>query len=712
MARSLRSSGALRTLLFCVAAVWAAVPTLAQTPEPIEAQAPAHVAFVDGVVVLERDGQIDDAPGSMPLLAGDRLRTRGGRVEVLYADGSTLHLDHNTAVDFQSDELIRLVEGRIRLTIPGPDRLVGYRIDGPQGWAQIREPGEYRVALLNAPAGREMEVAVIRGQAELANNDGQTSLRAGERAFARAGAAPSYAYVANSAALDAFDRWSEIRREERLAASAEYLPDEVQPYAASLESHGYWRDEPTYGRVWYPRVASDWRPYYRGRWANLRPYGWTWIAHDPWGWPTHHYGRWGLSSAGAWFWIPGRSWGAAWVSWAYAPGYVSWCPLGWNNRPIFQININAGRRHYDPWRAWTVIPRRHFGYGFVHRNVVRAGLIDVRIRGAFAHGQRAPEIRGYAVPRSAAPIRVAGTGRRAGSPVYSNLPAERGRIRGDGARIQVPSAATPDRGVRPNVGARERAVPSRPAVRVERPGDRQVDRGSRRAPQGRAVEGARPSDTGRRAVRPAEPTRSTPQPLASPRAGSPRDPAVQRPGARTPSATSPRAGSGRSAVPRAGAPRSDSAPTRRIESPPSRAPRSTPPAADRSGPGRRLEAAPSAQQPRGARPSRVARPPTSSRPAGTVRPTGPSRPSRAVRPPAQSSRPPQAARPPQSASPQARRPAGAARPPAVSNSGTRPSPSAARPSGGRPSSARPAAASGGARPKAVPRGGRGGGGVR
>src|SRR5690606_35497221 len=147
-----------------------------------------HVAFVDGVAVLERDGQIDDAPGSMPLLAGDRLRTRGGRVEVLYADGSTLHLDHNSAVDFQSDELIRLVDGRIRLTIPGPDRQVAYRVDGPQGWAQIREPGEYRIALLNAPGGREMELAVIRGGAELANNDGQTLLRAGERAFARTGA--------------------------------------------------------------------------------------------------------------------------------------------------------------------------------------------------------------------------------------------------------------------------------------------------------------------------------------------------------------------------------------------------------------------------------------------------------------------------------------------------------------------------------------------
>ncbi len=50
----------------------------------------------------------------MPVLAGDRVRTRAGRVEVLFADGSTLHLDGNTLVDFQSDDVIRLLDGRVR----------------------------------------------------------------------------------------------------------------------------------------------------------------------------------------------------------------------------------------------------------------------------------------------------------------------------------------------------------------------------------------------------------------------------------------------------------------------------------------------------------------------------------------------------------------------------------------------------------------------
>lgn len=370
---------------------------------------PAHVSIVEGTVVLERDGRTDTAPASMPLLAGDRLRTAAGRAEVLFADGSTLHLDGHTLIDFQSDEVVRLLEGRVRLNIAGRSRDLSYRIDAPAAWVEIEEPGEYRVSLVGRDREAELELAVIRGAAELVNEDGRTLLRAGERAFARAGLAPSSAYVFNSAAWDDFDRWSEARRAERLGAYAEYLPEEVRPYSTTFVNYGSWRHEPTYGYVWYPTVRVGWRPYYYGRWSRLRPWGWTWIGTDPWAWPTHHYGRWGFS-AGLWFWIPGRHWSPAWVSWAYAPGYVSWCPLGWNNRPVIGfINVNVyGRRHYDHWNAWTVVPRQRFGSGFVHVNVINTTRLDVRTRNAFVVRNSSPVVTGHAVPRSEAPIRTAG----------------------------------------------------------------------------------------------------------------------------------------------------------------------------------------------------------------------------------------------------------------------------------------------------------------
>lgn len=395
-------------------------PTVARAQEQASAaaDAPAHISVVDGAAVLERDGRTESAPTSMPLLAGDRVRTQNGRVEILFADGSTLHLDTSSLVDFQSDDVIRLLEGRVRLNIVGPPRRVDYRVDAPSAWVQIPTPGEYRIAVLPGEREREsleVEVAVLRGAADLVNEDGRTSLAAGERAFARGGTRPSTAYVFNSASWDAFDRWSEGRRDTRLGVSAQYLPDNVQTYASTFNDYGYWQNEPTYGYVWYPRVAPGWRPYYYGRWTSLRPWGWTWIGTDPWAWPTHHYGRWGVN-AGLWFWIPGRTWGPAWVSWAYAPSYVSWCPLGWNNRPVFalNVNINSGYR-YNHWNAWTVVSHRGFGHGFVNHNVVNAARIDVRTRNSFVARGGGPDVTGYAVPRSSAPIRVAGTpGRGAG----------------------------------------------------------------------------------------------------------------------------------------------------------------------------------------------------------------------------------------------------------------------------------------------------------
>ena len=107
---------------------------------------PAHISVVDGTAVLERDGRTEASPLSMPLLAGDRVRTQSGRVEILFADGSTLHLDTGTLVDFQSDEVIRLLTGRVRVNIAGVNRTVGYRVDAPGAWVEIARAGEYRVA--------------------------------------------------------------------------------------------------------------------------------------------------------------------------------------------------------------------------------------------------------------------------------------------------------------------------------------------------------------------------------------------------------------------------------------------------------------------------------------------------------------------------------------------------------------------------------------
>ncbi|HEY7057243.1 MAG TPA: DUF6600 domain-containing protein [Vicinamibacterales bacterium] len=387
-------------------------PQEATVPSDTEAAAPAHIAFVDGSATLERDGRPETELLNMPLMSGDRLRTSDGRVEVLFGDGSALYVDARTTVDVQSDELLRLMDGRVRVAIVGPVRTVSYRIDSPAGAVGITEPGDYRLALLHGDRETQLELAVLRGTADIFTDQGSTPVRAGQRAYASAGLAPSFTYAFNSAALDDFDRWTETRRDVQFGVSAQYLPSEVQQYAPVLDAEGDWRYDQSYGNVWYPHVSAGWRPYYYGRWISYPQYGWTWVGADHFGWPTHHYGRWGFS-AGAWFWIPGRRWAPAWVSWAYAPGYVSWCPLGFDNRAVFALNVSVGRpyysSYYSPWNYWTVVAAPHFGYGYVNRRVIQVDRVfAAQSRPVFVTRSSAPAFREAAIPRGAAPIRWAG----------------------------------------------------------------------------------------------------------------------------------------------------------------------------------------------------------------------------------------------------------------------------------------------------------------
>lgn len=464
-------------------------------PEP-EIAAPAHVSHVEGTASIEREGRAETSPLNMPLLSGDRLKTSDGRVEVLFADGAALHLDNRTTVDFQSDDLARLIEGRLRLNIPGPARPVAYRIDSPAGSVRLSQPGEYRIALVRGERETQLELAVLRGSGEVFTDLGATPVRAGERAYASAGLAPSYAYAYNSATWDAFDRWSETRRDVRLGVSAQYLPSDMRTYASTFDDHGDWRYEQSYGHVWYPRVAADWRPYYHGRWAAYPRYGWTWIGADRFAWPTHHYGRWGFS-AGAWFWIPGNRWAPAYVSWGYAPGYVSWCPLGFDNRPVIAINIfNIGGRH-SSWRGWTSVSRVHFGRGYVHHRVVNWDRVDRGRRPDFRVVRSAPVAADYAVPRNSVPIQRVGS---------REVPRERTNL-GDGNRFEragssstgrdvaVPRGSTPPRYVnRGDEIVRSRTErPTAPTVRpdIDR-GRPDIDRGRPDVERGRAGSDAQP----------------------------------------------------------------------------------------------------------------------------------------------------------------------------------------------------------------------------
>ena len=236
-----------------------------------ESAPPAHVAYVEGRAVLEHDTASEDAEPNLPLDTGDRLRTERGRVEVLFGDGSIVQLDEETTIDVLSDSLVRQLAGRVAI-VAGSARAGRLQVDTPAGSVRITSAGEFRVSVFAQDGVPEIEVAVIRGSADLVTDSGTVSIGAGARALARQGEAPSQPMSFNSARWDAFDRWSQDRLSlRRGAASHQYVPPPLRPYGAVLDTYGSWNYEPTYGYVWYPHVVSGWRPYLPRPLAVLRP---------------------------------------------------------------------------------------------------------------------------------------------------------------------------------------------------------------------------------------------------------------------------------------------------------------------------------------------------------------------------------------------------------------------------------------------------------
>ena len=375
------------------------------------------------------------------MLAGDRLRTERGRAEILFADGSALDVDQYSSVDLLSDSLTRLLTGRVRLSLSRPSSTapgLDYRVDAAPASVLIRTAGDYRLELSDARGGApELDLAVLRGAAELQNAFGRTLVRAGTHARASARAEPSLPYAFNSAAWDAFDRWAEDQRDARYGvSSSRYLPADLRYYGGTLDRAGAWSYEPAYGYVWYPRVDPFWRPYYSGRWSFVTRIGWLWIGVDRWAWPTHHYGRWGFNT-NRWFWIPDRRWSPAWVSWAVAPGYVSWCPLGFDGRPVISVTNISYRS------GWTVLPARVFTPNVVvTHHVVDPRDLSPYVRNALTVRSNAPVA--VSAARSAPPLRAPGVERADGR--TGNRPAPADQFRGSAVpRADAPPGSMPSR---------------------------------------------------------------------------------------------------------------------------------------------------------------------------------------------------------------------------------------------------------------------------
>src|ERR1051326_1715894 len=109
---------------------------------------PAQIALLDGDVSLLRDGQPITAIVNMPVVAGGRLTTTAGRVEVLFPDGVALDLDEGVTLDFIAETRVRLSSGRAILVVPAGTSAARYEIDTPSGADD--ENGDWKSTRLNS----------------------------------------------------------------------------------------------------------------------------------------------------------------------------------------------------------------------------------------------------------------------------------------------------------------------------------------------------------------------------------------------------------------------------------------------------------------------------------------------------------------------------------------------------------------------------------
>ncbi|MFQ5670446.1 MAG: DUF6600 domain-containing protein, partial [Acidobacteriota bacterium] len=370
-----------------------------------------------GVTVLHGTEVIDDhALSNTPLAAGDTVETgQDGFLEIQMADGSLVWLDRSTrthlvalrdqAGRYENRTLLGMDYGvmSIQVADPGTDDLE-FRVDTDAGLLYFLEPGLYKIEV---GASGLTRIVTRGGMAEVAAGGQSILVDSGESTVVAPGRAAEPPRAASTRAADPFDASVDARREAeedelralspQAIAVEEDLPPVILPYVAELDPYGSWHDDPRFGPVWVPAVPAGWRPYAAGSWFP-GPYGWAWVSSEPWGYAPAHYGRWEFIVGFGWSWIPGAVYAPAWVSWAYADGFVGWCPMGWYDGPTgWSLQIHFGTFHGPYWSfvSYSNFGHRHLDAVIAREHVVSRDVVFARrppaiqpARGRHSHDDR------------------------------------------------------------------------------------------------------------------------------------------------------------------------------------------------------------------------------------------------------------------------------------------------------------------------------------
>jgi hypothetical protein len=289
----------MRSLLF-VFALAASGLASGDQPERI-----ARLSYAEGDVAFR--GADEVAPSALPdrpLSAGDRITTaRDGRAELALGN-ATLRLDEDSAItvaDLDASAVrIELTAGTASLHLRELFEDETYELATLNTTIAFRAPGEYRVDITASDA---TDLTVRAGNAEVATAGGPVRVADGQRV--RLEGRAEFASLVTPRAADEFDDWV-LEREVQLAEAAPPVDETSEYYEdETLDEHGEWSDDPSYGRVWMPNYAyGGYDPFRYGHW-QYNGYGYSWYDPMPWSGYTSHHGRW-VRHQDRWCWVPDR----------------------------------------------------------------------------------------------------------------------------------------------------------------------------------------------------------------------------------------------------------------------------------------------------------------------------------------------------------------------------------------------------------------------
>ena len=269
-----------------------------------------YLTLIDGVVQTGQANQADAAMAlyNQPLTRGSRLLPApGARLEMSTGAASWRmegpgQLDI-TQLDDQTSQM-QLRQGRLALRVHQMQPGERIEIDTPNLAVLVQQAGDYRLDV--SPEQGHTRVSVQQGSLIAYGENGASQTLPQGLQWHFGGRLLAQLQPPTTLRPDGFDQWVTQRNQiEEQSQAARYLPREVIGYQ-QLDGWGEWRNDPTWGTVWYPSVTvSDWAPYRYGRWEWIEPWGWTWIDDAPWGFAPFHYGRW-VQTGPRWCWVPDR----------------------------------------------------------------------------------------------------------------------------------------------------------------------------------------------------------------------------------------------------------------------------------------------------------------------------------------------------------------------------------------------------------------------